>query len=79
MEFAAFGTLRLSLEQFENLTPHELGLAIRAASEREQREFERLAQLACWVINPWMGGKTLTVRDLLQRPGEHRRVKPEED
>ncbi len=80
MEFVAFGTLRLSLVQFEDLTPKEFHHALRAETEKEQRAFERLAQLACWVINPWAGGgKPLTVRDLLSRPGERRRQRDDED
>ncbi len=80
MEFAAFGTLRLSMAQFEEMTPTEFSHALRAEAEKEQRAFERMAQLACWVINPWMGnGKPLHVRDLLRRPGERRRQRDEED
>ncbi len=80
MEFAAFGTLRLSLVQFEAMTPTEFHHALRAASDRETREFERLAQLACWVINPWMEkNNRLTIRSLLKRPGERRRQREDED
>lgn len=80
MEFAAFGTLRLSLTQFEDMTPKEFHHALKAEADKEQREFERIAQLACWVINPWIGGgKPLMVRDLIRRPGEVRRVQPDEE
>jgi hypothetical protein len=80
MEFVAFGTLRLSLVQFEDLTPKEFHHALRAETEKEQRAFERVAQLACWVINPWTGGgKPLQVRDLLRRPGERRRQRPDDE
>jgi hypothetical protein len=72
--------LALTFQQFDALTPKEFQHRLRASAEKEQREFERLAQLACWVINPWLSGsKPVAVRDLLRRPGEMRRRQPTED
>jgi hypothetical protein len=70
--------LALTFRQFEALTPKEFQHRLRASAEKEQREQERLAQLACWVMSPIIG-KQLTVRDLLRRPGEMRRRQPTED
>lgn len=77
MERIAFGYLRLSLAEFETLTPRELQWRFDAEIERENREFERLAQLACWVINPFMGkkAKPLMAHQLLKR----RHLRPPED
>lgn len=51
------------------MTPREVQWRIHAETERENREFERLAQLACWVINPWVTerGEQLRVSKLLKR------------
>lgn len=70
MERVALGYLRLTLEEYEACTPRELQWRYEAEVGREDREFERIAQLACWVLNPWMqGGRPLTVRQLLKRGG----------
>ena len=49
------------------MTPREVQWRIEAEIGRENRDWERAAQLACWVINPWIKGKTLRTRDLLGR------------
>jgi len=68
MERVGIGFLGLSATAFGALTPLELSWRLEAAFERENRELERLAQLACWVLNPWLGrGNTLTVKKLLKR------------
>lgn len=69
MEPIAFGFMAMTAEQFDAVTPRELQWRYAAEVERENRQFDRLAQLACWVINPWMGqhSKPLTVRSLLRR------------
>lgn len=69
MERVGIGFLRLSAAEFEAMTPIEFMWRMDAEFERENREFERLAQLACWVLNPWMGkgSKKLKAKDLLQR------------
>lgn len=69
MEPIAFGFLALSAHEFDAMTPREFQWRYEAEIERENREFDRIAQLACWVINPWMGqnAKPLTVRSLLRR------------
>lgn len=51
------------------MTPREVQWRIHAETERENREFERLAQLACWVINPWITERKdqMRVSQLLKR------------
>jgi hypothetical protein len=64
----AVGYLAMSLAEFDALTPRELGWRIEQTVERENREFDRLAQLACWVINPWLEpGQQITAHKLLKR------------
>jgi hypothetical protein len=68
MERVGIGFLSLSPAEFGALTPLEFSWRLEAAFERENRELERIAQLACWVLNPWLGrGSTLTVKKLLKR------------
>jgi len=68
MERVALGYLRLSYEEYARLTPREMQLRLEAESDRESRQLERLAQLACWVINPWLGrGQKVTPAKLLKR------------
>lgn len=68
MERVGIGFLRLSSAEFGALTPLELSWRLDAEFERENREFERLAQLACWVLNPWLGrGSNLKPKKLLKR------------
>lgn len=69
MERIALGYLQLSAAEFEALTPRELTWRYDAELARENRAFERLAQLACWVINPWRGqnAKPMKASDLLRR------------
>lgn len=51
------------------MTPLEVQWRLDAETAREVREFERLAQLACWVMNPWLKqGDRATVAQLLGRP-----------
>lgn len=66
MERIAIGYLRMNDADLEMFSPMELQWRYDAELLREDREFERIAQLACWVINPWTGG-TLKARDLLRR------------
>lgn len=74
MELIALGYLRMTLEQFEGCTPRELHWRYQAEVGREDREFERIAQLACWVINPWLGqnARPLKPSQLLRRGGGKR-------
>lgn len=69
MERVGIGFLGLSAAAFGALTPLELSWRLEAAFERENRELERIAQLACWVLNPWLGrgSNNLTVKKLLKR------------
>ena len=69
----ALGYCRLSREAFFAMTPREFSIRMRAEVERENREFERLAQVACWVMNPWLKPQDrLSVRKLL-RPKQRAR------
>ena len=56
------------------MTLREVQWRIHEEFERENREFERLAQLACWVINPWIKERAdqMRVSKLLKRrmPGQ---------
>ena len=56
------------------MTPREVQWRIHAETERENREFERLAQVACWVVNPWIKERSdqMRVSKLLKRrmPGQ---------
>jgi hypothetical protein len=68
MERVGIGFLRLSAAEFGAMTPLEFGWRLDAEFERENRELERIAQLACWVLNPWLGrGSNLTVKKLIKR------------
>jgi hypothetical protein len=62
----AAGYLAMSLPQFEAMTPREFQWRLEQAMEREHREFNRFAQLACWVINPWLKpGQQIKAHQLL--------------
>lgn len=76
MERPLLGYCRLSAAEFDRMTPKEAQWRLQAETEREDREFERLAQLACWVMNPWIERKQdrMTVGKLLRR-----RVRPKND
>jgi hypothetical protein len=50
----AAGYLAMSFAEFGALSPRELQWRLEQTIEREHREFHRVAQLACWVINPWL-------------------------
>lgn len=49
------------------MTPREFQWRYNAARARDRRAFEDLAQLACWVMNPWLK-KPITVKDLIAPP-----------
>lgn len=63
----AAGYLAMTLRDFEALSPVEFQWRVEQAMERENREFQRLAQLACWVINPWLTPGTQMRADQLFR------------
>lgn len=69
MERVGIGFLRLSATEFGELTPLEFSWRLDAEFERENRALERLADLACWLLNPHRGKgqKALTKRDLIKR------------
>lgn len=54
MERPALAYCRLSADAFDRMTPKEVQWRIQAETEREDRALERLAALACWVMNPWI-------------------------
>lgn len=66
----------MSAEEFDHATLREVQWRIEAESGREDREFERIAQLACWVMNPWIENQRdkMHVGKLLKR-----RVKADDD
>lgn len=50
------------------MTPREVEWWIQAKADGEMREYERLAQLACWVVNPWLGrGQKMSAKKLIKR------------
>lgn len=59
------------------MTPREFNQRMQAETERENRELERLAALACWVMNPWLSKADRYSVHRLVRP--KRRVSPLEE
>ena len=60
------GYLALSLREFEALTPLEFQWRLDQTLDREHRQFRMFAQLACWVINPWLKpGQQIRVDQLI--------------
>ena len=60
----AIGELGLTADAFEALTPRELQLKYDAAIAQERRALERMAQLAAWVMSPWLK-EPVTAADLM--------------
>lgn len=51
------------------MTPREVQWRIESERTHDDHAWERVAQLACWVINPWMGtGQKISSDQLLGRP-----------
>jgi len=52
---------------FWRLTPHEIGLYLEAAHERERRRMEMLAWHAANLMNMWRGRgrRAISIRDLM--------------
>jgi hypothetical protein len=67
----AIGALGMTVDEFEHLTPREFQWRLDAANDRERRALERTAQLAAWVMNPWLK-KPITAYDLLGVPPAER-------
>lgn len=62
--------LALSIDEFEAMTAREFEWRLDAEKQRERRALLRTAQLACWVMNPWLK-KPIGVGDLVAlRPEE---------
>lgn len=68
----AIGELGLTADAFEALTPRELQITYDAALARERRELERLAQLAAWVMSPWLK-EPVSAADLMGTASDRRR------
>lgn len=52
--------------EFPEYTLYEYGLLVDGYEERERRERHRLAELAVWLLGPWMkDGARLAPKDLL--------------
>jgi hypothetical protein len=70
------GELGMMPRAFERLTPIEVQWRVNGAQNKENRETERLAMLAVWLINadPWRAkGKPVRVNDLIKiRPHKQR-------
>lgn len=60
----ACGTLGLDIDVFEAMTPAEYEWRLRGQEQAERRALLRTAQLACWVMNPWLSNP-ITVGDLV--------------
>ena len=66
----AVGTLGLTIDEFEAMTPREYEWRLEGKQQDERRALLRTAQLAVWVMNPWMTPK-ISVGDLVAlRPEE---------
>jgi hypothetical protein len=54
------------------MTPREFDLYHRGRAEADERELQRVALLACWVMNPWLK-KPMTPNQLLRgKPAQQR-------
>lgn len=53
------------------MTPREVGWRLEWLAKQRQDAQERTAQLAAWVLTPFIG-KSLEVSDFLKRPGEEK-------
>lgn len=70
----AVGFLQLSIDEFEAMTPREFEWKLDAEHDRERRARLRTAQLACWVMNPWLK-QPMKVGDLIPlRPEEEPQI-----
>lgn len=70
MESIAIGC-GITPQNFRLMTPREVNWRINEVRARENRTFERIAQLACWVINPWISeqrDKYTVSKLLVQKP-----------
>jgi hypothetical protein len=56
----------LTPRDVDRCTPVELLTILRAAEDRDDRDWRRIAQLAVWLLAPWSKRK-LTVDKLLKR------------
>lgn len=57
------------------MTPAEYEWRLDGHEQSERRELKRMAQLACWVMNPWMGNRPIHVGDLVAlRPEEQPQI-----
>lgn len=64
MEEHAIGFCRLTAHEFGEMTAREFWWRYEAEIERETRSMKRTAQLACWVISPWLKSP-ITVEKLM--------------
>lgn len=73
----AIGDLEMTPDAFEAATPRELYWRLDAYQAREHRALERIAQLAAWVLNPWVRSAVQT-HDLIGRPPDRENTWPED-
>jgi hypothetical protein len=66
--------LGLTIDAFEMMTPAEFEWRRRGQAQEERRALLRTAQLACWVMSPFLKNP-ITVGDLVAlRPEERPRI-----
>lgn len=63
----AIGQCGMSIDEFEYATARELMWKVEGKQAEQMAEYERVAQLAAWVMNPWLS-KPVTADELLGRP-----------
>lgn len=71
----AIGELGLTADVFDALTPRELQWRYEAKQAQERRVLEGLAQLAAWVMSPWLR-EPVTAADLVGTPKRRTPVWP---
>lgn len=55
------------------MTPREFDTYYRGRAEQDDRELERFAILACWVMNPWLK-KAITPNQLLRGKPQNKQL-----
>ena len=80
MQKIGYGALNLKPDEFWDLTFAEFNLMVEGYKWREEREWERTAQLAAWLLSPHTK-KKITADKLLgkdKRKHKRKRVSPKE-
>lgn len=74
MQKIGYGALNLQPDEFWSLTFAEFNLMIEGYKWREEREWERTAQLAAWIMSPHTK-KRITANKLLGKEDGHTQKK----